>query len=219
MPLFNIVLSKDNDSGVVVTGCCPFTFGSVMGQEDLFRETSAGSEIQRNNALQARIVWATSVDATSRVYYGVDDTSRPLTLGLDTGVITGPTSFHEVFLTGLGLDTLYAFKVESTSSVCSPGGETLTSETFWFTTGGTLALFSNQIEFVITNEIKTVGFSGSPTWADDLTITPDLTGIESTVRDPIDFVPTLSIPTIGATPAKTADGTMIFTGTPATAVV
>ena len=204
MPLFNLVLNKDSTNGVVISGCCPFTFGSVMGQEDLYRETSAGSEVQVANALTARIVWATSVDATSRVYYTVDDASRPLSFSSDTGVIAGPNTYHEVFLTGLNLDTLYAFKVESTSTECDAGGETLTSETFWFTTGGTLALFSNQIEFVITNEIKTVGFTSSVTMADDLDITPDLTGVEATTRDPIDFVPTLSIPTIGVNPTKTA---------------
>lgn len=217
MPLFNIVLNKDNDSGSGDSGndCCPFSFGSVMGQEDLFRETSAGSGTRVSNNLTARIVWATSVDATSRVEYGIGES---VVYGSDTGVVASGNTYHEVFISGLNLDTLYHFRVISTSSECDAGGETLTSEAFWFSTGGILAVESNQLEFSITSEVVTVGSTIAVTAMDDLDITPDLTGIAPANRNPLLPVDTLSIPTIGATPSKTAGSTMLFTDTPSTSV-
>lgn len=214
MPLFNIVLNKDNDNGGGGNnGCCPFTFGSIMGQEDLFRETTAGSETRVSNALTARIVWATSVDSTSRVYYGVD----PL-LDQDTGIVASGNKYHEVFISGLALDTLYRFKVESTSSECNSGGETLTSETYWFSTAGILNVDINQIVFNVTNEILTANQTITNS-IDDIVLVGDLTSIEPTASQPLDFSPTTAVLTEGATATKVIGNTMIFTDTPSTAVV
>lgn len=188
-----------------------------MGQEDVYGETFSGSGVRdTSGALSARIVWATSVAATSRVEYGVGETP---VYGNDTGVVASGNTYHEVIIPLLALDTLYHFRVISTSTECDPGGETLTSEAFWFETGGQLVITSNQIEFTITNEVLTVNQSIAPTVLDDLNITPDLTGVTATTRDPISVSPATSIPTVGTTQTKTADGTMIFTGTPSTSVV
>lgn len=217
MPLFNVVLNKDNDNGSGGTnGCCPFTFGSIMGQEDVYSETTGGSGIRDlTNALSARISWATSVNATSRVEYGIGET---LIYGNDTGVVASGNSYHEVIIPNLSLDTLYHFRVISTSTECNPAGETLTSEGFWFRTGGELVVSSNQIEFTITNELLTVAATAVATVMDDLTTTIDLTGITPAVRDSLSLTESASIPTVGATEQHTADGTMLFTDTPTTVV-
>jgi hypothetical protein len=214
MPLFNIVLNKDNDSGsgTPTDSCCPFTFGSIMGQEDLFRETAAGSETRVTNSLQARIVWATSVDATSRVYYGIDPA-----LDQDTGIVASGNRYHEVFIPNLNLDTLYRFKVESTSTVCNAGGETLTSETYWFMIGGELNVVTGQFDFTITTGLITP--ITNTTSNNTMDATADFDSTEPITRDPLDTNPTTSIITITSTPSKTIDNTMIFTDTPTTSVV
>ena len=51
----------------------------------------------------------------------------------------------------------------------------------------------------------------------DVSITPDLDGIVSETRDPLDFDPTLSIPTV-VTDNQTVGDTMLFTDTPGTSV-
>ena len=216
MPLLNLVLNKDSSAPSGNNDCCPFTFGSVMGQEDVYKETSAGSGVRdTSGALSARIVWATSVPATSRVEYGVGES---LVYGNDTGVVASGNTYHEVIIPGLNLDTLYHFRVISTSTECDSNGETLTSEGFWFATGGELVLVSNQIEFTITAETKTPEKSASITIGGDLDIVPDLTGASSTTRDPLSVSESLSIMTVGATIQKTADNTMIFVDPPSTAV-
>ena len=214
MPLFNIVLNKDNDDGGGPTtdACCPFSFGSIMGQEDLFRETATGSETRVSNSLQARIVWATSVDATSRVYYGVD----PL-LDQDTGIVASGNTYHEVFIPNLNLDTLYRFKVESTSTVCDAGGETLTSEVYWFMIGGELNIETGQLDFNITTGIVTQ--VTNTTTNNTMDATADLASTEPVTRDPLDTSVATSILTIGSTPSETIDNTMILTTTPSTTVV
>ena len=217
MPLVNLVLNKTSSGGGGANPCCPFTFGSVMGQENVFKETSPGSLTRDiSGALSARIVWATSVDATSRVEYGVGET---VVYGNDTGVVASGNTYHEVIIPNLALDTLYHFRVISTSTECDGDGETLTSEAFWFNTGGELVVSSNQIEFQITNEILTIGQSAAVTALDDLDIVPDLNPVAATTRDPISLTEATSIPTVGVTSTKTAGATMIYTGTPSTSVV
>ena len=217
MPLFNIVLNKDNDNGSGGSNdCCPFTFGSIMGQEDVYSEATAGSGVRdTSGALTAIIRWATSVDATSRVEWGIGES---LVYGNDTGVVASGNTYHEVTIPGLGLDTLYHFRVISTSTECNPAGETLTSEGFWFETGGELVVSSNQIEFNITNEVLSIGANATATVMDDISTSIDLTGIASTIRDPLSLIESTSIPTVGTTQQHTADNTMLFVDTPSTAV-
>ena len=98
MPLVNLVLNKTRTSSGGGGGgddCCPFTFGSIMGQEDLYKETTPGSGVRQQNTFQARIVWATSVEATSRVEYGIGETP---VYGNDTGVVASGNKYHEVLI-------------------------------------------------------------------------------------------------------------------------
>lgn len=124
-----------------INACGPFLIGTVMGQEDIYRETSPGSETRVNNTLTARIVWATDIPASSRVYYGIDPA-----LDQDTGIVATGNTFHEVFIEGLNLDSLYRFKVESVSDDCSV---TITSELYWFSTGGVVEFIFDQFGFEI----------------------------------------------------------------------
>ena len=205
MPLVNIVLNKDNDlSGGGSDDCCPFAFGSIMGQEDLFTETSAGSETRDLNTLQARIVWATTVDASSRVYYGAD----PL-LDQDTGIVATGNKFHEVLIPNLNIGTLYRFEVESTSTVCNAGGETLRSEVFWFQIGDELTLESQTLVFNVASSVLTPVAASTSSY-DWLDAEPDTTGTAATVNTPLGITEAISTPTENAI-NKTAGSTMLTT--------
>lgn len=143
MPLFNIVITKDGDDAVA-NNCCPFDFGSVMGQEDLYREDPPGTRVE--NTLQARIVWGTTVPATSRVIWGqIDDVGFPN----DTGVVASEQVFHEVFFPVSQVNTEYKFQIITTSAVCEPAGETLQSGTFYFSVGGEIAVGSDEFELSV----------------------------------------------------------------------
>lgn len=149
MSLFSIVLNKDSVDGVdSVNECCPFEFGSIMGQEDLYREDPPGTRV--DNTLVARIVWATTVPATSRVIWGeIDDVGFPN----DTGEVATDTTFHEVFFPVNAVNTTYKFQVISESSECDPGGETLQSGTYYFEVGGDIVLGEYTIVHAITTGI------------------------------------------------------------------
>lgn len=145
MPLFNIIITKEDTDGAVLSGCCPFDFGSVMGQEDLYREDPPGTRVE--NTLQARIVWGTTVPATSRVIWGVEDDEG---FPNDTGVVATGNTFHEVFFTVSQVNTTYKFQIITTSTECDAAGESLQSGTFYFEVGGDVVIGTDSFEMVIT---------------------------------------------------------------------
>jgi hypothetical protein len=144
MPLFNIVITKASNDSAFSNDCCPFDFGSVMGQEDLYREDPPGDRVE--NTLQARIVWGTTVPATSRVIWGqIDEVGFPN----DTGVVASGQVFHEVFFPVNQVNTEYKFQIISTSDVCDPGGETAQSGTFYFAVGGEIVVGTDDFELSV----------------------------------------------------------------------
>lgn len=145
MPLYNIVITKDSEEPELTNNCCPFAFGSVMGQEDLYREDPPGNRV--SNTLTARIVWATTVPATSRVIW---DLAESGSFSNDTGIVASNTRFHEVFFPVPQVSTIYKFQVISTSTECNPSGETLQSGTFYFEVGGEIISGESVITHVFT---------------------------------------------------------------------
>lgn len=143
MPLYNIVITKESAEPTVTGGCCPFDFGSVMGQEDLYREDPPGTRV--NNTLTARIVWGTTVPATSRVIWDLADA---VGFGNDTGVVASDVTFHEVFFDVPQVGTLYKFQIITTSDECEVG-ETLQSGTFYFEVGNDVILGESSITHVV----------------------------------------------------------------------
>lgn len=114
---------------------CPLVLHNVMGQEDAYREEEGRRVV---NAGTARIAWATGAPANARIRYGLV-TGNAYTLTDDTGVLPGEvTLWHEHFVGGLSVSSLYAFQVESQSPHC--GGPPAVSETYYFLTGNKVAL-------------------------------------------------------------------------------
>lgn len=192
MPLFNIILTKESNDSALPNDCCPFEFGAVMGQEDLYREDPPGDRV--DNALTARIVWATSVPGTSRVIW---DYASEVGFANDTGVVATEKTFHEVFFPLPAVNTTYKFQIITTSSVCDPGGETLQSGTYYFETGGELNVGEYTIVISIDNDIVTIVPNdleiedGIDAFYDDSGTTSEvLSAIQTGISAEVDIVPT-----------------------------
>jgi hypothetical protein len=201
LPLFNIILVKASQDGAGVSGCCPFDFGAVMGQEDLYREDPPGTRV--DNALTARIVWGTTVPATSRVIWGrIDDVGFPN----DTGVVASGENFHEVFFPVTAVNTTYKFQIITTSTECDPSGETLQSGTYYFEVGGDLILGEYTITIDIDADPYVIVIQDMEV-GDGLTGSYDETGITSDIESvalmgidaEVDVVPDEIISEIDAT--------------------
>ena len=208
MPLLNIVLTNRGAGGGGVCGC-PLTFGAVMGQEDLYRKEM--SVIVENHGT-ARIVWATSAEASSRVIYSGGDEA----LDQDTGVVATGNIYHEVFITDLNVDTLYAFQVISVSPECS--GETIQSDTYFFQIGGEVTQIATNMTVEFLMEVNMgVPVTITENMLDDITITFDTTTQESIDTVEMD-TPTATAETIDANEADEIGASELFT-THSTAVV
>ena len=171
---------------------CPLTIYNVMGQEDDLREDPVGTRVQ--NFLTARIVVTTTVDAEITIDYSADTTLLDLT----TGVVNpgSPEMYHEVFITGLQPDTLYAFRVTATSSVCDPGENgPIQSGIYYFRTGDQAGVSASNFTFSINTSFG----------AFDVTITDSYDGLSVVFVDDVETLFTDSLGYSESTTEETID--------------
>lgn len=131
-------------------GCVPATPASAvptidntMGQEDLYREDPVDTRVL--NSGTARVIWTTAGLSSSIVYCDPDPGSgvAPTTEVVNEAALV---TYHEVFWTGLALDTLYKFYVRSINA----SGDEI-SGYYYFLTGGTLDFTQDDLSIVLTS--------------------------------------------------------------------
>jgi len=170
---------------------------NIMGEEDIFRYDDMEPSGRADNALTGRIIWSSGVKANSRVYYSPETATLHLDSGLqDDPVETDGVVYHEIFLSSLDIDTLYAFQVESYDA----DGNSLRSETYWFHTHGSIVLENSGLDIVVALLVEVIDLAKNveqevPTTVvalSSILFSGDLSSEVVVVQDTINVVETLT---------------------------
>ncbi len=123
------------------------TIDNTMGQEDKYREDPV--DVRVLNSGTARVIWTTAGPSSSIVYCDPDPGIgvAPTTEVVNEAALV---TYHEVFWTGLALDTLYKFYVRS---INVSGDET--SGYYYILTGGILDFYQDDLSIVLTGLVAT----------------------------------------------------------------